>query len=226
MLLAPTFFTLLVFIIINFLILFLVKTRATTVVSLIIAHLVCVLFFSISIANSEFFKEIVLALIVYSMVILFLISNEDLAHKKVPAYEIASYKVTLAKISLAAIFFLVIFSTTFSLVKNLDKFTKISLEKKSDLQNEIIINQVKSRSHSVHIAVKKFYLEKTSPNNSLDKIESKFEHNEKKLARVKDKLLDNFLFKRSSDMIVIIVAISSILLLLSNKKINKSDESL
>lgn len=69
------FFTLLVFVVINFFILFIVKTRTSLVISVIIAHLIAVLFFSLSIANYGSFKEITLALILYSMVILFLISN-------------------------------------------------------------------------------------------------------------------------------------------------------
>lgn len=69
------FFTLLVFVVINFFILFIVKTRTSLVITVIIAHLVAVLFFSLSIENYAAFREITLALIVYSMVILFLISN-------------------------------------------------------------------------------------------------------------------------------------------------------
>ena len=69
------FFTLITFIIINFLILFTIRARTTIITSLIIAHLIAVLFFSLSISNYNSFKEIVLSLIIYSMVILFLISN-------------------------------------------------------------------------------------------------------------------------------------------------------
>lgn len=72
------FFTILVFVIINFAILFTVKTRTSLVISVIIAHLIAVLFFSISIANYDSFREITLAFIIYSMVILFLISNYGL----------------------------------------------------------------------------------------------------------------------------------------------------
>jgi len=226
MLSAPTFFTLLVFIIINFLILFLVKARTTTVVSLIIVHLVAVLFFSLSIASHEFFKEIVLSLIVYSMVILFLISNDDLVHKEISIHKVASFKLALLKISGLAIFFMIIFAMIFSLTKNLDKFANLMLEEKSDWQNEVVLNPMILPSHPVHIAVKKFYLGKSFTNSLLDEMTSKFERNDKKLARLKDKLSDNFLLKRSSDMIVIIVAISSILLLLSQKKNKENNESL
>ncbi len=224
MLSASIFFTLLVFIIINFLILFLVKTRLTIVVSLIIAHLSCVLFFSISIASFEFFREIVLALIVYSMVILFLISNEDLSHKEEAPYKKDSYTKTALKIATIGVFFVAVFVMIFSLTKNIEDISKANLQKKEQFRSEVAINPLASKSYQAHAVVKKFYLEDMQP-NALDKIDSSFEKNDKKLARLRDKLTDNFLLKRSSDMIVIIVAISSILLLLSNKR-NKYDQSL
>jgi hypothetical protein len=217
MLSASVFFTLLGFSIINFLILFLVKTRITTVISLIIAHLVCVLFFSISITNQEYFKELTLVLIIYSMVILFLISNEDLAHKVTPLHKGDSYKVLLVKIITATTFFAVIFAAVFFLTKNLDQVARSTLKKKIELESKIANNPLNSPSYGVHDAAKRGKFTK----NSLDKLDSKFMQNDKKLARLRDNLTDNFLLKRSSDMIIIIVAISSILLLLSNKKNNK-----
>jgi hypothetical protein len=55
-----------------------------------------------------------------------------------------------------------------------------------------------------------------------DKSYVEIEMNEKKRARLKDKLSDNFLLKRSSDVILIIVAVSTSLLLLNGKKIEKN----
>ena len=69
------FLTILAFAVINFAILFIVKTRTSLVISVIIAHLVAIVFFAISISNYESFREITLAFVIYSMVILFLISN-------------------------------------------------------------------------------------------------------------------------------------------------------
>lgn len=70
--------TILFFVVVNFSILFIVKTRTSLVISVIIAHLVAILFFGISINNYESFREITLAFIIYSMVILFLVSNYGL----------------------------------------------------------------------------------------------------------------------------------------------------
>ena len=72
------FFTILAFAVVNFLILFIVKTRTSLVISVIIAHLISIVFFAVSISNYESFREITLAFVIYSMVILFLISNYGL----------------------------------------------------------------------------------------------------------------------------------------------------
>jgi len=209
---------LLIFITINFLILFLVKTRTTTVTSLIIAHLVVILFFSVSIANYNLFKEITLALIVYSMVILFLISNYD-------EFDFGEKNKTprrhLMIIFLPLIF--VAFTTFFAVVKNIARFSEIVAEKKMSLQEEVMLNPMILPSHPAHIAVKQFYFGKKFEDDLSDKVSIALENNDRKRARLKDKLSDNFLLKRSSDVILIIVAVSSGLLLMSNKK---SDESI
>lgn len=227
MLSAAKFFTVLIFIIINFLILFTVRTRTTTVTSLIIAHLVAVLFFSLSIASNDAFKELVLSLIIYSMVILFLISNYDFTSSSSNiALKIKGWKRRVVFYIFSSLGVLMIFLTMFLIAKNLAPISYLIQEKKINLQNEIVINPMILPSHPAHIAVKKFYLGKNSDLEKSDEVTVELEVNERKIARLKDSLLDNFLLKRSSDMILIIVAISSILLLLSQKKIYQKNESL
>ncbi len=91
-------------------------------------------------------------------------------------------------------------------------------EKKFSKQNEIMENPMILPSHPVHIAVKSFYLGKKFEEEWSDKSYANLEINERKRARLKDKLSDNFLLKRSSDVILIIVAVSTGMLLLTNKK--------
>jgi len=219
MLFDGKFFTLLTFIVINFLILFVAKTRTTTIISLIIAHLVAVLFFSLSISNYNSFKEIVLALIIYSMVILFLISNYNPVafgeEKNRKIDRSASSIIFYSIVSLAA---LVIFFSLFLIAKNVPQIAESIRDKKFHQQNEVMQNPMILPSHPVHIAVKKFYLGKEFEEDWSDKTSVALELNERKKARLKDKLSDNFLLKRSSDVILIIVAVSTSLLLLSNKK--------
>ncbi len=58
---------------------FAVRTRTTTVATLIVAHLTLILFFGLTITNYNSFKEIVLTLISYLIVVLFLITTYDAA---------------------------------------------------------------------------------------------------------------------------------------------------
>ncbi len=85
-----------------------------------------------------------------------------------------------------------------------------------------MMNPLLTKSHPAHVAVKKFYLGKKFNDDWKNNNYFNYEINEKKKARLKDKLADNFLLKRSSDLIVIIVSISSISLLLSRKKITEN----
>jgi len=213
------FSTLLIFIITNFSILFLVRTRTTTITSLIIAHLITVLFFSLSIPNYNLFKEIVLTLIIYSMVILFLISNYNPIYSN--AENSSKFKFSRQKLTLFSSVFLAlstIFFLLFFLTKNLSPIANSVHDKKFIKQNEALSNPMILPSHPVHIAVKKFYLDKDFEDNWSDKTYVALEVNERKRARLKDKLSDNFLFKRSSDVILLIVAVSTSLLLLMQKK--------
>lgn len=173
------FFTILVFVVINFFILFVVKTRTTLVISVIITHLIAILFFSLSIVNYDAFKEITLSLILYSMVILFLISNygtiavndEDSGKSRRHIF----FNGMICAIA-AAVFLLLI-----NVVKNVGDSHKSS---------------VSMQEQGVKIS----------------------DYSSMKKARMRDKLLDNFLLKRSSDVILIIVAASTTLLLLSRKE--------
>ena len=223
MIIDAKFLTLLTFIVINFLILFVIKTRTTIVTSLIIAHLIAVLFFSLSISNYNSFKEVVLALIIYSMVILFLVSNYN------PIY-LAGNEANKNKESRIKMFFvpmmclivLMLFCSLFFVAENIAQISEDVRERKMVKQEEVVKNPMILPSHAVHIAVKKFYLGKKFEEEWSDKTYAELEMNERKRARLKDKLSDNFLLKRSSDVILIIVAVSTSLLLLGTKKTEKN----
>ncbi len=171
------FLTLLIFIIVNFVIIFAVKTRTSIVISLIISHLTAIVFLANIILSYEAFKETVLALVIYSIAILFLVSN----HKDVEE----PYKIRLPRQSIilyGAIFFigLALFFGIFFTIKNIPAASK-----------EVSLKSLKAVEITKTID-DKIYL--------------------------KHQLLDNFLFKKSSDIILLIVASSSILLILSQKK--------
>lgn len=195
--------------------------RTTLVISLIISHLVCILFFSLSIANHQLFKELVLVLIAYLMVILFLISSGDVKIKEILSYREIAYKTAALKAFSLVILFTTIFITIFFISKNIEQFGQKILDEKNIIQAEIANNQMISNSHPLHEAAKESFLLDRKSNSDFS-FEAKLTKNEKKLARLKDNLLDNFLLKRSSDMIVIVVGISAILLILSQKKLIKT----
>lgn len=221
MLIDAKFLIILVFIAINFLILFRIKTRTTIVTSLIISHLMAVLFFSISISSYNSFKEIVLALIIFSMVILFLVSNYNpiyLANAEVPKFKFPLLRVFIAPFVVITV--AVVFVAIFSITKNLPGISKIIVDRQVEKQEEVLQNPMILPSHPVHIAVKKFYLGKKFEDSWSDKTYVELEMNDRKRARLKDRLSDNFLLKRSSDVILIIVAISTSLLLLGSGGVN------
>lgn len=173
------FFTLLVFIVINFFILFVVKTRTSLVISVIIAHLVAVLFFALSISNYHSFREITLALIIYSMVILFVISNYGLI--VVDVEKIQKSKLKLLKNATIYIFAALVFTMVCAVVGDIDK-----------MREEYVVTENQAEIPADFNALKK--------------------------AQMRDKLLDNFLLKRSSDVILIMAVASTVLLLLSKKE--------
>jgi D-alanyl-lipoteichoic acid acyltransferase DltB (MBOAT superfamily) len=212
----------LVFVIISLLIIFSIKSRTTAVITLIIAHLVLVLFFSLSISNYNSFKELVLGLVAYSMVLLFLISN----HNPIFSYDAKHSPKQHSKwsaiyVPLVTFAILIVVVAIFLVVQNVPRISQSISDKKIEKQNEALLNPMILPSHPVHVAVRKFYLGKkmeSDGNAWVDKVQLQSEINERKQARLKDKLADNFLLKRSSDVILIIVAISTSLLLLGARK--------
>ncbi len=212
------FLTLLVFIVLNLLILFVVKTRTTIVISLIVAHLIAVLFFSLSIANFNSFKELVLGLIIYSMVLLFLISNFNSVYIDHDDVLRSKDKKNYLLIMMVGTTFAFVFLLLCLLVINLPKIADFVHDEKLTKQNELMENPLLSRFHPAHNVVKEIYLVKKIDKKNLPEELEIPETNEKKRVRLKDELADNFLLKRLSDMILLIVAVSTSLLLLSKKE--------
>ena len=157
------------------------------------------------------------------MVILFLISNynpiylTDDQNNKIKESHLSLFMVPVISAGI-----LVIFCAVFLITKSIPDISNVIHEKEAEKQNEIIRNPMILPSYAVHIAVKKFYLGKKFEDDWSDKTYAEIELNEKKRARLKDKLSDNFLLKRSSDVILIIVAVSTSLLLLGSKKTEKN----
>ncbi len=200
MLFEPRILVILLFIIINFLIIFAVKTRTTATTSLIIAHLVLVLFLSISITNYQSFKEIVLALIIYLMIILSLISN----HNKSYLNNYQHYK----PISIFLIFIIpacLTCAATFYLAKTTIPIANLIKEKQA-------ISNLDSNADNIALPGDDNLISKNN-SESLNNTGT-ISNNDYKIAKLKRKLSDNFLLKRSSDVILVIAGLVAGLLLL------------
>jgi len=210
------FFTIIIFSLICLAILFFIKTRTNRIIALISSHLAIILLFDIYLNNFNNFKEIVLVITIYSMTVLFLISDNKsfyLELKEIP--EISNF------FKLKLPLYLLIFGTILSVILiaiKIPEVNKIISQKKINRDNEMAINPLILPSHPVHIAVKKFYLGKKFDDNLSDSISVALEKNEKKRAKLKDKLQDNIFLKSSSNIILIIVASLTALLILSSNK--------
>jgi hypothetical protein len=203
MLFEPKILVILLFIIINFLIIFVVKTRTTATISLIITHLILVLFLSISIASYQSFKEIILALVVYLMVILSLISNHNKSYLANHQY----YKST-AIFLIFIVPAIMICVASFYLAKSTIPIANLVKEKQAaqniGVANVNLIGDDFSGGGNVSSINN---LKSPDNDNSLS-------NNDYKMTNLKKKLSDNFLLKRSSDVILIIAGFVAGLLLL------------
>jgi len=177
-------FATLIFIALSLATLFAVKTRTNTIATLIITHLSLILFLSLTITNYIAFKEIVLMLIIYLMMVLFIIINHNSSIRN--TYEPSKSKASIA-IIFGGIFAFVIFCGTLYL-------TNISLKSIRPLEIKPIED-----------------VANMNPPQTLS-IE------DRKKLRLSKKLHDNFLLKRSSDVILIIIATASGILLLQRRK--------
>jgi len=220
------FLTIIIFVAINIAILFFIKTRTTRVIGLISSHLAIIFLFDIYLKSFINFKEIVLVISVYSMVILFLISNNKSFLNDICDNEESSKKYNFLKFQIPIA--IMIIGTTICILLiaiSLPSVNKVLAQKKLTRTNELEVNPLILPSHPVHIAVKKFYLgKKFNDGDTSDAVSLALEKNERKRAKLKDSLSENIILKRTSDIILIIVASLTALLILSNKKINENLE--
>ncbi|MFM7620310.1 MAG: hypothetical protein ACKO47_01715 [Alphaproteobacteria bacterium] len=225
--------TILVFVIINLLIFFAVKTRTSIVISLLISCLVTILFFSQILLNYNSFKEVILALVIYAMVILNLVisdTNSQASQVKIDQKKLSSqsnhlfhksFSKLTSKFSLA-IFFLIIFGAVLLINTRLGEIYEEVKEKKYNKQNEIILNPIMLPSHPVHQYVWQNYFNKNSQKNIQFEQSESASENEFKKAQMKNELSNNFILKRASEVLIIICGI--ICLALINLKKNHNSQ--
>ncbi|MDX2083174.1 MAG: hypothetical protein SFV53_04220 [Rickettsiales bacterium] len=212
------FLTILAFVTFSFLIIFVIRNRSNTAIALIITHLILLLFLSLSVTNYDSFKKISLAVIFYLLTLLFLILNQKPIFFETKKSK--SWQLWISYFSFGSIF-IIIFLVAFFIVKDVAKISQIVAAQKSERQNEISKNPMISPSHSVHVTIKKFYLEKKSATDDqiwLNKLQPQLQIEERKRLRLQSKLIDNFLLRNFSDAILFIAASSCIAFFLNAKK--------
>jgi hypothetical protein len=163
------------------------------VASVMIINLIIILLYSIIIANYQNLKELIIATVIYSITILTLISNTNHIDQ---ISKSSSYFKSKIAIYLVFIFALIVSSGGFYLIKNIDKILPRKTSS-SQLTLEKIMNKPQSLANNNNI------------NQNLD-------------AEQKE-IKNNVLFKRSTDAILIIVGIMTVLLLSSKYRNQESN---
>jgi hypothetical protein len=172
--------TLLIFAAINFSIVFIVKTRTSLVISVILSHLIALLFLSLSITNFQVFRELTLAIVIYSMAILFVISNFGLIN--VENNDLRKIWQRYLAGALIISFGLIIFISSLFLISKVIEAENSAIESYSQISKDPVT------------------------------------FSEMKKAKMRDKIASSFLFKHSSDVMILIASAIALSLILSKKE--------
>lgn len=136
------YFIIFAFIIINFSTIFLVKTRTSVIVSLIISHLIFILFLTSIVKNFNLLLQIVVAMTVYLMTLLFLISNYNNIKLKSQVKSKDNSRINSTIIAIAIVFFVILSAFVFELSYNNQEAVKIIGQKiPAKLQDNFLIKE-------------------------------------------------------------------------------------
>jgi len=221
---APELLLIFITLVLNFLLLFFLKTRTTIIITLIFSHLAMILLYGIIIVNFPILRTLTIATIVYSITTFILIANSN------HLYKIHDDKINFKNYKSSTIIILAIFMvsaivlSSFYLIKNINITSFLVKKQQTTREGEVSKNPLIFPGHPVHINVKKYYLEKNFDNMSNFRQDKDENGKEKELHSEdnKEKLRNNPLIKSLSDIIIVIIGIM-IALLLSYKN-KKSDE--
>ena len=213
----------LLFIITNFVVLLLVKTRINRALSFIFSYLLLALFLSLTVSSYENLKELMVVSAIYFAVILAIIFYYDpIAVEQCDKTKSEKFFYLAFIIPSSISLFLLVWAATFWITKNVSKTAFLVEERKIELRNEELFGSLQSSHFAVNTAqgigdgtdVRKLRIRESQPYKTQDQ----FKMSAKKRARLKDQLSDNFLLKGSSHLMLILAATLSVLLLLSSKK--------
>ena len=219
------------FVSLNLIILFKLKAKNDLIISTITSHLLIILIFNITLKSIELMQELVVAIVIFSISTLFLISQKQPQHKESISKTKMGHdsnqspiKRLLQKLPtpiLASLICFVIASATILIlvIHELPEINKIVAEKKIQRQKDSSINPMILPSHPVHIAVKKFYLGKKFDEKNANYVNSGSTRNQLKIIKLKDDLQKHFLLRRSSEILLAIIFIISGSLVVGSQKL-------
>lgn len=232
----------LLFAILNLLILFKIKARTDLIIAIITSHLIVILLFNITFNSLVALQEMVLAVGMYSISILFLISGNYSQHGRFFPQKTSSqvnkskglaanqqnssknlsgnFSTTIAAALLC--FVLAAAVAIILVIHEVPQINSLITEKRTKRQQDAAVNPMILPSHPVHIAVKKFYLGKKFNDNYDENTANILETSELKRIKLKDSLPKSFLLKRSSEILLIIIFLISGLLALSGREPTKA----
>ena len=207
------------YIVLNLFNIFVIKTRNSNIVALIASNLLLLLIFALVITNYQLFKELAIMLVIFASIILLLISDYN------PIFSSINQKLNLINIFHNKTFFLIIFfcfTALFFITKEIPKISSEINNSSSIIQLKSNQVQLLSRSHPVHLLVEEVYFRNT-PKSSVDLQYKEYNQDNKERSILKNKIKNNILFKRITDILLIIVIFINCSLLLYSRCYTKSN---
>jgi len=201
------------YIVLNLFNIFIVRTRNSNIVALIASNLLLLLVFALVITNYQLFKELAVMLIIFASIVLLLISDYN------PIFSGINQKLNLINISHNKILFLMIFLcfiALFFVAKEIPKISSEIANSSSAIQLKSNQSQLLSRSHPAHLLVEEVYF-KNTPKSSVDIQNKEYRQDNQERSALKNKIKNNILFKRITDILLIIVIVINCSLLLYSR---------
>jgi hypothetical protein len=198
-------FTIIIFVLINLSIYFAVKSRTSIVISLLLSKLMMIFFFSQILLNHELFKEVIIALVIFTIAILMLIGSESVIEKTKAQNLDDNFKNKINKLSIFfgyGIIFLILF---FLILKQDSIYQQFHSLHKSQANQEINYDSQKNLNPDNNQSIGNYQSLSLDPKMI-------------KQAKLRDQLADNFLLKRSTHLIIAITGMLVLSLIFSNQK--------
>jgi hypothetical protein len=202
------------FVTLNFLILLFIKKEIDQIIASIFSYALIIIFFTITISNYNILKEIILILSCYLIGLLFIINGlnssieiEEKSLKKFTKFIVFPFSI----LGIVAVFLMIIL-----VINNISEVSNVVEAKKLTQKNEDLFKNKDSNQENLNHELP------NDKNNQIKEISVKeekfFNISDRKRDYLKEKLSENFLLKRSSEIILLIATLPLILIFKSKKE--------